>query len=234
MSKQTCPKCSSLKAIYCLFGLPSGNFEMYAKEQGFNKVELMGCIPYPFLSLLSSPSWNKTMRDLVQRDGVYYKKFSDVPFSGKVTGSFNGSITNGKREGAWICYYAGGQLHYKGNYKNGKMEGEWITYHRKGQLNSKGNYKNGKREGEWVEFHDDGQLKCKSNHKNGKREGAWICCYDNGQLFLKGNYKNGKREGEWVEFHVDGQLGNKGNYKNGVKIGNWQTNHVINSQKNSH
>ena len=26
------------------------------------------------------------MRDLVQRDGVYYKKFSDVPFSGKVTG----------------------------------------------------------------------------------------------------------------------------------------------------
>ena len=126
-----------------------------------------------FLLLLSSPSWSKTMRDLVQRDGVYYKKFSDVPFSGKVTGSFNGSITNGKREGAWICYYVGGQLHYKGNYKNGKMEGEWITYHRKGQLNSKGNYKNGKREGAWVEFHDDGQLGNKGNYKNGVKISDW-------------------------------------------------------------
>ena len=56
MSKQTCTKCSSLKAIYCLFRLPSGNFEMDAKRQKYYKIELMGCIPYPFLSLLSSPS----------------------------------------------------------------------------------------------------------------------------------------------------------------------------------
>jgi len=49
MSKQTCPKCSSSKVIYCLFGLPSGDFEMYAKEQGYYKVELMGCIPNPGL-----------------------------------------------------------------------------------------------------------------------------------------------------------------------------------------
>ena len=83
------------------------------------------------------------MRDLVQRDGVYYKKNSDVPFSGKVTGSFNGSITNGKREGAWICYYDNGQLFLKGNYKNGKREGAWVEFHDDGQLGNKGNYKNG-------------------------------------------------------------------------------------------
>ena len=68
------------------------------------------------------------MCDLVQRDGVYYKKFSDVPFSGKVTDNQKGLITNGKKEGAWIRYYVGGQLHYKGNYKNGKMEGAWVVY----------------------------------------------------------------------------------------------------------
>ena len=51
--------------------------------------------------------------DLVYRDGIAYKKFSDVPFSGKVTGPFNGSIKNGKREGVWVCYYGDGQLHYK-------------------------------------------------------------------------------------------------------------------------
>jgi antitoxin component YwqK of YwqJK toxin-antitoxin module len=67
------------------------------------------------------------MCDLVQRDGVYYKKFSDVPFSGKVTDNQKGLITNGKKEVAWIRYYVGGQLHYKGNYKNGKMEGAWVV-----------------------------------------------------------------------------------------------------------
>ncbi|MAD58454.1 MAG: hypothetical protein CMK44_07780 [Porticoccus sp.] len=96
------------------------------------------------------------MRDLVQRDGIYYKKSSDVPFSGKVTESHKGLITNGKKEGEWSRYFVGGQLHYKGNYKNGKMEGEWITYHRKGQLNSKGNYKNGKMEGDWVVYSGNG------------------------------------------------------------------------------
>ena len=83
--------------------------------------------------------------DLVQRDGLFYKKFSEVPFTGKVTGSDKGLI------------------------KNGKREGEWIGYHRNGQLYSKGNYKNGKKEGEWVEFHDDGQLASKDNYKNGKK-----------------------------------------------------------------
>ena len=111
-----------------------------------------------FLSLLSSPSWSVSYDDLVERDGVYYKKFSEVPFSGKVTGLRNGSIKNGKREGAWVGYYDNGQLHFKGNYKNGKREGAWICYWNNGQLYSKRNYKNGKKEGAWVEYEKDGTL----------------------------------------------------------------------------
>jgi hypothetical protein len=42
--------------------------------------------------------------DLVVREGVYYKKLSDVPFSGKVTGSYKGSIKNGKLESAESVY----------------------------------------------------------------------------------------------------------------------------------
>ena len=67
--------------------------------------------------------------DLVYRDGVYYKKFSEVPFSGKVTGLYKGLIKNGKKEGAWISYYSNGQLESKGNYENGKKEGAWISYY---------------------------------------------------------------------------------------------------------
>ena len=41
-----------------------------------------------FISLLSSPSWSETVSwdDLVERDELYYKKFTDVPFTGKVSG----------------------------------------------------------------------------------------------------------------------------------------------------
>ena len=97
-----------------------------------------------FLSLLSSPSWSETFEDLVEREGIYYKKFSDIPFSGKVTGWGNGSIKNGKKEGLWVVYWVNGQLMSKGNWKNGKREGEWVIFKRdNGQLEWKGNYKNG-------------------------------------------------------------------------------------------
>ena len=148
-----------------------------------------------FLSLLSSPSWSETFDNLVERDGLYYEKFTDVPFSGKVTGLGNGSIKNGKREGEWVGYWDDGQLLYKGNYKNGKEEGEYVRYYSNGQLDFKG------------------------NHKNGKREGEWILYWNNGQLYSKRNYKNGKKEGAWIFYHMDGSLNKKrsGMFRNGVK-----------------
>ena len=42
------------------------------------------------------------MDDLVKRGGLYYKQFTDVPFTGKVTGIDQGSFKNGERDGAWV------------------------------------------------------------------------------------------------------------------------------------
>ena len=67
---------------------------------------------------LSTPAWSETRDDLVIRDRLYYKKFSDVPFTGKLTGQFQGSFKNGKREGSWLRYWENGQLWRKGDYKN--------------------------------------------------------------------------------------------------------------------
>jgi len=69
---------------------------------------------------------SETFYDLVVRDGLYYKKFSDVPFSGVTTGNEQGTIKNGIREGVWITYHPNGQLKSKGNYKNGKTDGSWV------------------------------------------------------------------------------------------------------------
>ena len=118
---------------------------------------------FPTLAL----SEEVTLDDLVERKGLYYKKFTDVPFSGKVTGGGQGEIKNGKREGPWVSYFENGQLWDKGDYKNGEREGPWVSYFESGQLDSKGTWKNGKEEGPWVGYFDNGQLDTKGNFKEG-------------------------------------------------------------------
>ena len=73
------------------------------------------------MSLVSFPSWGETMDDLIQREGVYYKNFSDVPFTGKTTGEKQGSFMNCLREGLWINYFTIGIVNEYGTetYKNG-------------------------------------------------------------------------------------------------------------------
>ena len=62
------------------------------------------------------------MDDLVEREGLYYKQFTDVPFTGEVTGDKQGSLKNGKKEGAWVRNHSDGTLSktLTGTYKNGK------------------------------------------------------------------------------------------------------------------
>ena len=109
------------------------------------------------------------MSDLVERNDLYYEKFTNVPFTGKVTGREQGSFKNGKRDGAWVGYHKNGQLWYENNYKNGKSEGTWTDYHTNGQLWSKGNYKNGRLDGVWVVYSRDGQLYSKDTYKDMKK-----------------------------------------------------------------
>ena len=115
-------------------------------------------IPLVLLSLVSFPSWGLSMDDLVMRGGLYYKKFSSVPFSGEIEGQFKGSFNDGKKEGAWEAYWDNGQLYYKGRFKNGKEEGSWVIHHSNGLLREKGVYKNGEKDGFWEWFLKDGRV----------------------------------------------------------------------------
>ena len=62
----------------------------------------------------------ETMDDLVKRDGLYYKNFTDVPFTGKI-----------------VDYHPNGQLRKKETHKDGKKDGLWVFYGENGQLLSK-------------------------------------------------------------------------------------------------
>ena len=135
--------------------------------------------------LTSSVGWSLEYKDLVKRDGIYYEKFSDVPFTGKINGEYNGLIKNGKADGFWISYHQkNGKLWYKGNFKNGNREGSWVRYWKNGELSFKGNYKNGKEDGSFIGYWDNGQLQYKGDYKNGKREGSWLSVLRDGCYLL--------------------------------------------------
>ena len=70
----------------------------------------------------------ETMKDLVERDGLFYKEFTDVPFTGNLTGKTQGTIKNGNKVGPWVRYHDNGQLKEKGTFKDGEKVGSWVHY----------------------------------------------------------------------------------------------------------
>ena len=106
--------------------------------------------------------------DLDRREGIYYKKSTDVPFTGKVTGKdpeYNrktqGSFKDGKWDGPYVSYHYNGQLWEKYSYKDGKVDGPFVSYWDNGKLQSKGTLKDGKEVGPWVYNPKNGQSKPK-------------------------------------------------------------------------
>ena len=146
------------------------------------------------LSLLSSPSWSETKYDLVYRNGLFYKKFSSTPFTGKISGESFGTFKNGERIGVLEDYHENGQLHISKTFKNGNEQGLWVGNHDNGLLWGKGHLKQGLEVGFWEFF-----------HKNGNPE-------------KRGNYKDGKEEGLWEYFNEDGTFDRTKTFKNGVKV----------------
>jgi antitoxin component YwqK of YwqJK toxin-antitoxin module len=156
--------------------------------------------PILLLTLLfPALAFGETMDDLVQRPkwtGLYYKKFTEVPFTGKVTGKSRGS------------------------FKDGKRDGPWVVYHKNGQLDEKVTYKNGEPDGPWVKYGKDGQLWYKETYKDGKKDGPWVGFLKDGQLYYKGTYEDGKKDGPWIHYFRDGTVNEKytGTLKDSVKV----------------
>ena len=107
-----------------------------------------------FTTLLSSPSWSETltMNDLVERNNLYYKKFSNTPFTGEITGKHTGKFENGLREGPYAIYYNSGQLLIEVTYEDGLKEGKWTHYYRNGRVHFHGTFVKGKRHGEFFTY----------------------------------------------------------------------------------
>jgi len=174
--------------------------------------------------LTLSVGWTLEYKDLIKRDGVFYEKFTDVPFNGKVTLKSCESnephckelvnLKNGKKDGFGLKFWDNGQLRYKINYVNGVKNGSFIEHHYNGQLETKGFFKNNKKDGSWIKYHSNGQLASEGNYKNDKKDGSWVQYHPNGNLegkyVYKNNFVNGLQEFYWE----NGQLRSKCKIKN--------------------
>ncbi len=63
-----------------------------------------------FLLPLSSLSEEISIDDVILRYDLYYKEFTDIPFTGKITGNTEGKFIKGKKEGVWVRCHKNGQL----------------------------------------------------------------------------------------------------------------------------
>jgi hypothetical protein len=72
---------------------------------------------FPSIAMGETVKWD----DLVEMDGLYYKKFTEVPFTGKTTGKIQGSFKNGKTHGPWVGFHQNENVNEKlaGTFKNG-------------------------------------------------------------------------------------------------------------------
>ena len=143
------------------------------------------------------------MDELYLIDGLYYKKFTDVPFTGKTNGQIQGSFKNGILHGSYVEYYSDGKIKEKGTYNEGKRTGPYLGYHNNGNLRFNGNWLNDKEEGAFESFYENGQLFLKGNWKNGKKIGYWEGFYEDGKKYeiLSGNYINGVNQDYDEDYH---------------------------------
>ena len=183
------------------------------------------------LIVVSSLSFSETIQQhqLVEKDGLVYKRGSTQPFTGSVLDVYDNSLImgtgtykDGKRDGMWFSFWKNGNIQYEGVFKDGKEHGFFESFYENGQLKERKTYKDGKEEGLVEQFYENGQLDYKGNWKDGMEDGFYEIFYENGQLDHRGNFKDGKKHG-LVEIHYEnGQIEERGKYKNGEQDGLWE------------
>ena len=164
------------------------------------------------------------VEDLIERkDGLYYKKYARVPFTGVsvyenhvyedmefltlVPEFYLKKYKNGQLHGPFEIVYKNGQLKTKRNFKNNKIQDGPVEYFfETGQLEMKTNFINGKFHGPYEIFNENGQLETKTNYKNGELHGSYELFSENGLLSFKQKYKEGNRHGLFKYYDEMGYL----------------------------
>ncbi len=97
-------------------------------------------------------------------DGVWYRKDTNEPYSGKV-----------------FSLYESGKKNFEVAYKNGKKDGLWTYWYENGQKKEEKTYKDGETDGLQTEWYENGQKRRQKTNRKGFIHGLWTSWYENGQ-----------------------------------------------------
>ena len=102
---------------------------------------------------------------VLEKKGVYIKKFSDEEVNGSVYQMFGdikmdlGYIKNGKKEGLWTWWFENGEKKNEGSFKDGLEFGLWTYFYENGQKQIEGIYTDWEKVGKWTYYNEDGSIK---------------------------------------------------------------------------
>tara|TARA_S200000501_G_C20686168_1_gene683037 strand:- start:460 stop:921 length:462 start_codon:yes stop_codon:yes gene_type:complete len=122
------------------------------------------------LNVWSSESLN--CDEVIERENILYKKFTDIPYTGLV-----------KSKCEKIC---------SGRYLRGKPEGNCQTFWEKGGLHKDYNFINGLRNGTQKMYYSNGNLRYKYRMENEKIHGDFENWDEKGSLSIQLLFDNGK------------------------------------------
>ena len=163
---------------------------------------------------------------LIERDGVFYTKDTNKPYSGQVF-SLNdvgkkkeeGILKDGKMisktEWEW---YNNGQKESEETFKDGKRDGLGTWWYENGQKKDEFTWKDGKVDGTWKWYRSNGTKMKEGNWKDSKLDGLCIEWYENGRKKIKGINKDGRRDGLWTWWYENGQKKEEVTFKDGEMI----------------
>ena len=127
---------------------------------------------------------------LVERDGVFYTKDTNKPYSGQV-----------------FSLYDDGEKKREGNLKDGKLDGLWTYWYENGQKKWEGTFKDGEYYSLVNYWDENGEIKIKDGN------GLWTSWYKNGHKKEEGTYKNGKQDGLFTFWYENGQKASEETWK---------------------
>lgn len=170
-------------------------------------------VQYSFLnkdgSIKEPVNYDETLNE---RDGVFYTKDTNKPYSGQVFSLYEngqkkeeGTYKDGNRYGFWTFWYENGQKKEKGNFIDSKEEGLWTLWYENGQKKGEGPFKKGQFDGLFTYWYENGQKRVEGPYKEGQGDGLITWWYDNGKKKKEGTVKDNKEEGLWTFWYENGQ-----------------------------
>ena len=117
-----------------------------------------------------------------------------------------GNIINGKHDGEWRYYTAGGILSSIENWKEEMESGVQQTFYPAGFLKSEYYCDSNKIDGPYKEYFQDGKIKLISYYRKGLLQGEYKTYYNSGQLMGEYYFKDNIQTGRAYEYSPEGKL----------------------------